>query len=81
MDWVIGFVGDVVFWGVGAVVVLALSLGILRPAPVKAELSSKHPHHGRFFYVHNGQRFVSIACTQAIGAIVLIAASLVLWSY
>ena len=79
MDWVIQFVGEVVFWGVGATVVLILSLGLVRAAPVGAEIANQAPHTGRFFYKHNDRRYVSVFVTQTVGALTLIATSLILW--
>ena len=81
MGWVVSFVGEVVLWGVGAVVVLVISFGMVKPAPVSEEFREQHPHTGRMFYVHDGQRYVSTWFTQTVGAVALIAVALALWNY
>jgi len=81
MDWIVTFVVEVVLWGVGALAILVLTFGLVRAAPVKKELQSQHPHDGRFYYKHNGCRYISTGAAQSLGGVVMAVLSLVVWGF
>jgi len=68
-------------WCVGALAIYVATLGKVTALPVKARADESLPGRGNLFFQRDGKRYMSTSGAQALGAIILVFLTLLLWGF